>query len=197
MCKKYVISDGRNYIYINNGIQETTPHINKAQMFPTYEKANNLIKSMKKTLRIFNWKVKELNSENKDSQNSISTQNIIVDNELDGIINKIKEVEDFTKQLKTKKQEYIERYNTVEKEITDIEHAAEFYSLNAAQGYKIYKMLHEARIERRKCKDGLAKISYILDGNFQDCCNDRISRRIEGLNHRQYEPRVLKELFNA
>jgi hypothetical protein len=197
MCKKYVISDGKNYIYVENGLQNTTSNISKAQKFATYEKASNFIKSMKKSLRMFNWKIKELGFRKENLQNFVSTQNIIVDNELDGIINKIKEVEDFTKQLKVKKQEYIERYNTVKKEITDIEHAAEFYSLNAAQGYKIYKMLHEARIERRKCKDGLAKISYILDGNFQDCCNDRISRRIEGLNHRQYEPRVLKELFNV
>jgi hypothetical protein len=58
-------------------------------------------------------------------------------------------------------------------------------------------MLHDARIERRKCKDGLAKISYVLDGNFQDCLQDKMSKRIEGLNHREYEPRVLKELFNV
>lgn len=205
---KYVISDGNNYIYYKDGLQETTSNIDKAKVFATYEKANNVIKSIRKPLKLFKWKPKSVYNLNGaivekeslfggDIEAQVSIQNQIVDTELDNMISKIKEVENFTKQLKTKRDQYVTKYNETNKEIIDIEHAAEFYNLNAAQGYKIYKMLHEARINRRKYKDGIIKISYILDGNFEDCSNGTIDQKINNMDNRHYAPRVLKELFDA
>lgn len=203
---KYVVTDGRNYMCVNkDSQQETTGNINMAQVFDTYSKAENFTKSIKRTLQMFKWEVKEYETKeviveqktNKLTDTNIRTTVIINDIDMNGIVNKIKEVEIFTKQLKTKQQEYTQRFTTITQEIIDIEHAAEFYKLNAVQGYRIYKMLHDARIERRTCKDGLAKISYILDGNFQDCFEEKITHQIEGMDHRQYRPRVLNELFNV
>lgn len=210
MCDtKYVITDGNNYIFIDqSGQQETTSNIDKAKIFDTYEKANNVIKSIKKSLRLFKWEIKSVYNLNGaiiekeslsdgDVESKVSVKSQFVDTELNNMISKIKEVENFTKQLKTKRDQYVSNYNKTNKEIIDIEHAAEFYNLNASQGYKIYKMLHEARINRRKYKDGIVKISYILDGNFEDCSNGKIDQKISNMDERHYAPRVLKELFNV
>lgn len=205
---KYVISDGNNYIYYKNGLQETTSNIDKAKAFDTYEKASNVIKSIRKPLKLFKWEPKSVYNLDGaivekeslfggDIEAQVSIQNQFVDTELNNMISKIKEVENFTKQLKTKRDQYVSNYNKTNKEIIDIEHAAEFYNLNASQGYKIYKMLHEARINRRKYKDGIVKISYILDGNFEDCSNGKIDQKISNMDERHYAPRVLKELFNV
>ena len=45
----------------------------------------------------------------------------------------------------------------------DIEHAAEFYNLDASHGYQRYKMLHNARVRRRKYKNAITRIDYILE----------------------------------
>jgi len=159
-------------------------------------------------LKLFKWEIKSvynLDGAIVEKENlydghvdaKISNPNQVIDTELNNMIGKIKEVEDFTKQLKTKRDQYVTKYNETNKEIIDIEHAAEFYNLNAAQGYKIYKMLHETRINRRKYKDGIIKISYILDGNFEDCSNGKIDEKISNMDERHYAPRVLKELFNV
>ena len=47
--------------------------------------------------------------------------------------------------------------------LEDIEHAAELYNLDASHGYQLYKMLHDARVRRRKCKNAIAWIDFILE----------------------------------
>jgi hypothetical protein len=57
--------------------------------------------------------------------------------------------------------------------------------------------LHESRIERRKVKDEMEKIRYILEETMNGALANRMSKKIIGLDNRQYSPRVLKELFGA
>lgn len=195
----YILTDGNKYYTIDkkHNEQTATTNICEAKQYDTYERANLALKSMKKTLRITNWKIEKVEDILEKNNLDKDTVEIIVNGEDNSIVDKIKDIEAFSKELLKQRTAYEDKLMTTEKEIIDIEHAAEFYTLDAAKGYKIYKMLHNARIERRKCKDMISKISYVLDGNFQDCLSDTMSKRIEGLNHREYAPRVLKELFNA
>lgn len=192
--KNFVITDGQKYLTRNKktNLQEITTNICDARVYDSYIKANQVMTTMRKTLRITDWQVKTI--EDNTNKEVVRIENNDIDYDF---VNTLQSIEKFSKQLLEQKSQLENKLTNVEKEIIDIEHAAEFYNLDAAKGYKIYKMLHEARIERRKCKDGLTKISYVLDGNFQDCLQSRMTKRIEGLNHREYEPRVLKELFNV
>ena len=79
----------------------------------------------------------------------------------------------------------------------DIEHAAEFYNLNASQGYKLYKLLHDSRIKRRELKDELEKINLSLGTSIRSANMENLERSIIGLEHRQYTPRINKELFGV
>ena len=84
----------------------------------------------------------------------------------------------------------------VDAEIEDILHAAEFYSLNACEGYKLYKMLRNARIRRRKLKDYIEVVGYIEGATGKELAEGKGSKSILGKMSREYKPRVLNELFN-
>ena len=79
----------------------------------------------------------------------------------------------------------------------DIEHAAEFYNLNASQGYKLYKLLHDARNRRREYKNELEKINLSLGTSIRSINMENLQRSILGLDGKQYAPRINKELFRV
>lgn len=83
----------------------------------------------------------------------------------------------------------------VDKEICDIQHYIEFFSLDAAKGYKMYRMLKERLIRRRSIKEELAKTHCFVSGNSDDFATGRICQQLQSMNHRMYTPRVLDELF--
>lgn len=85
----------------------------------------------------------------------------------------------------------------IEREITDIYHAMEFYNLDAAKGYKIYKMMQERLIRRRQNKDETLKIDYILTGGIKGLTSKQTRKHFEAMENRQYKPRALKELFGV
>ena len=113
------------------------------------------------------------------------------------ILDRIKEISEFTKQIEERRLYLMEMIHTIELEIVDIEHAAEFYNLNASQGYKLYKLLHDSRIKRRELKDELEKINLSLGTSIRSANMENLERSIIGLEHRQYTPRINKELFGV
>ena len=103
---------------------------------------------------------------------------------------------DFQLLMKRKKVLELE-YLEIEREITDLYHAMEFYNLNVTKGFKLYKMMQERLVRRRKNKDETMKINYILSGGIKGLTSHQTKEKIERMNHRQYHPRVLKELFET
>ena len=103
---------------------------------------------------------------------------------------------DFELLAKRKKFLELEKLE-IEREITDIYHAMEFYNLDAAKGYKIYKMMQERLIRRRQNKDETLKIDYILSGGIKGLTSKQTRKRFESLENREYTPRALKELFGV
>ena len=89
----------------------------------------------------------------------------------------------------------MEMMHNVELEIVDIEHAAEFQTLNVCKGYKIYKKLHEARIKRRIYKDEIQKINLSLGCSMNSSSIEKLQKCITGIDNKKYAPRIDKELF--
>ena len=73
-------------------------------------------------------------------------------------------------------------------------HAIEFNSYNARDGYKIYKLLHDLRLERRKYKDEQI-IADVMKSSFASSNWELARTRVEDLKDRQYQVRNLEELF--
>ena len=114
---------------------------------------------------------------------------------MENIEEKIFEIQNFFRSICRQKEVAEQKITEAEKEIFDIEHAAEFYLMNASQGYNLYKMLHEARIKRRKYKDQLQNIEYIISGGMDGLIIGSTHKRICGMDERQYKPRILDSLF--
>ena len=82
----------------------------------------------------------------------------------------------------------------VENKIQDVLHAIEFNSYNARDGYKIYKLLHDLRLERRKYKDEQI-IADVMKSGFAGSNWELTRARVNDLKDRQYHVRNLEELF--
>lgn len=195
---QYIITDGKQYIKSNGGIKAVNS-INKAGKWDL-DKAQNVLKAIPKTLKFFDWKcipydeVETNNNNSKEKQvKSLDEYKGLTDNILDKMI----DWENYIIKL----QEYLStidnQLSLIDSEICDIEHAAEFYDFDMYKGWRLYKMLQNARRRRRQVKDERIKVEYILQRNFVDCTNNAISNYIKSLDNRKYTPRVLKELFNV
>ena len=77
-----------------------------------------------------------------------------------------------------------------------LKHYIEFVNLNAAQGYKAYKMIKDRRIIRRSIKNELDILNIILGKKISETATDEIQKAVSGMDNRKYEPRVLNELFD-
>lgn len=95
-----------------------------------------------------------------------------------------------------RKDKLTDQLSTVDKEICDILHYIEFCNLNAAQGYKVYKMIKERRIRRRSIKNELQVLDIILGKKISETATDEIEKAVAGMDKRKYEPRVMSELFD-
>ena len=88
-----------------------------------------------------------------------------------------------------------EKLSKIDQEITDIHHYIEFNKLNAAEGYKAFKLLQDKLRERRGIKDDMSKFQMLSSTKVVDIFNGTFDKNIEALSNRTYTPRVLKELF--
>lgn len=193
VAMEYIITDGKQYISTSGGIRSVN-NIKNATKF-SKKKADNVLKALPKTLKMFKWECVLVEDEKK---NQIEIKSIDEYQGLtDNILEKMIDWENYIIKL----QEYMVVINNqlslVDQEISDIRHYAEDFNLNMYQAWKLYKLLQDACRRRRKIKNEMYKIRYILSSNFVDCTNKAISNYIKNLEHRQYNPRILKELFDA
>lgn len=104
----------------------------------------------------------------------------------------------FCSQLKQYRVNLNYMLSEVDKEICDIMHYIEFYNLDAAKGYKMYKMLKDCRLRRRKIKDEYEKVNAAIIALANEDLIEKIKtalKQIKGLDKRLYTPRILTELF--
>ena len=90
----------------------------------------------------------------------------------------------------------LSQLSKIDQELSDIDHYIEFVNLNAAQGYKAYRMIKDRRIIRRSIKNELDVLNIILGKKISETATDEIQKAISGMDKRTYEPRVLNELFD-
>jgi hypothetical protein len=167
--------------------------MDKATKWNDITKANNVCKNnIKKLVQTYGLEVKYVSQENKVLNPVAKPIELGYD-----ILDKIKEISTFTKEIEDRRLYLMEMVHNIDLEIVDIEHAAEFYTLNASQGYKLYKMLHDTRIQRRSYKDELEKINLSLGTSIRSANMENLEKSIVGMEHRKYEPRVNKELFGV
>lgn len=80
-------------------------------------------------------------------------------------------------------------------EIDDLEHAIEFKTVNAAQGYQLMAELKRARRKRREAKDAKFLLEIIMNKKDKGWMDGRLETAIEQLDTRQFTPKVRNDLF--
>lgn len=126
----------------------------------------------------------------------VQTQNQDLLNGKDDVLNKITEIVQYVKEIEKRKDNLLYEIKKVEKEICDIEHAIEFKTLNVVDGYKMYKLLHDARIKRRCYKNELEKIVLVIGTSMKVDCLEKLQQSISNVDNKKYRPRINEELFS-
>lgn len=184
----------------NNYLQQTTDgffivnNIEQAGKWKKIHTANNVCKNVNscKKFKGYKLEVKFVSQENKIINPPAQPVHLNYD-----ISDKIKEISEFIKEIEQRRLFLLYKIHEIDLDIVDIEHAAEFYNLNAAQGYQIYKMLHDARVQRREFKDELQKIELLLGTSMRSMNMENLEKSIKGMDSRKYSPRINKKLFGV
>lgn len=110
-------------------------------------------------------------------------------------IDKVSDLNGLASEALHRKDNLLSQLSKIDQELSDINHYIEFVNLNAAQGYKAYRMIKDRRIIRRSIKNELDVLNIILGKKISETATDEIQKAISGMDKRTYEPRVLNELF--
>ena len=92
--------------------------------------------------------------------------------------------------------ELSQRMSRIDQEVSDIQHYIEFNRLNAADGYKAFKLLQDKLLERRVIKDDLAKFQMLAAAKVSDIYDGTFDKHIAEFESRTYTPRFLTHLFD-
>ena len=186
----YLITDGKRYIGVDSDTKKNII-VNgfKKAVKLRYSQINVIYNKLKNSLlKDGNWKI--ISTIEVKNNLEDATMKIDVDEMMESLE---KNFDLLVKRRKVLELELLE----IEREITDIRHAMEFHNLDVDKGYKIYKIMQERLIRRRKNKDETSKIDYILSGGIKGLTSKQTRKRFESLENREYTPRVLKELFEV
>lgn len=187
----YVITNGKNYLGDVGKTLSAVSQKDKARLF-TLDKGKNTLANLPKSLKNLGYQLVLC------EEKSLSPKTVInlTDNVYEDILKKVEDFENYIKEIENNKVNLALELSKVDGEIQDILHAAEFFNLSASEGYKLYKMLHEKRVKRRKIKDYIEIVRYIEETNGKEFSENKGSKSIKGKLTRDYKPKVLKELFN-
>lgn len=199
---QYVITDGNRWImrdrkgcYVPTSCEALADIYGNKEANSIYN--NNLSKAFKSCFRVQKYdQPPELIKQMTHEETQEKTERVAIAENIQYWIEKVKGLNGLASEAVYRKNELTDQLSTVDKEICDILHYIEFCNLNAAQGYKAYKMLKERRIKRRSIKNELQVVDIILGKKISETATDEIEKAISGMDKRKYEPRVMRELFD-
>ena len=187
----WIISNGKSYVEITPQNQMiTTCYIDQAHAFTNKKTAEKYCSLLPKAMK--NLKYKPIFISNPDPENTDLRLELL---SAEFYLQHLKDFREFIQTIHSQRDVLVNALKKAELEVEDIEHAAEFYNLDASHGYQLYKMLHDARVRRRKCKNAIAWIDYSLEQAPDRFIENDPSPRIVGTRSHDYAPRALTALL--
>lgn len=199
---QYVITDGtcwimrdRNKKYVPTSNEALADIFGNKEANSVYQ--NNLSKALKSVFHAEKIDkppalIKQISHEEVKS----NTETVSVAANIQYWVDKVSGLNGLVAEALHRKEELINQLSEVDKELCDINHYIEFCNLNAAQGYKAYKMIKDRRMKRRSIKNELDVLNMILGKKLSESVTNEITNAVLGMDKRIYEPRVLNELFD-
>lgn len=189
----YVLYNNKYYLMHNAIGQWTpTPELNESFQFADKTKAENALSNLPKQMRNLGYFVQQIDAPSKPVDFDQFTNVDLVN--YDSALAQIGSFCDLHDQLVARATWVEYKLQEVENKIQDVLHAIEFNSYNARDGYKIYKLLHDLRLERRKYKDEQI-IADVMKSGFAGSNWELTRNRADDLKDRQYHVREMEELF--
>lgn len=189
----WLITNGAGYIQQDERGVSTVANPELALKFSERNKAENFYANLAKSFKNIGYAVQE--AIDRERYTDIDFDEYLDESCLDDIKTSILGIQTLLRKVFRMREHAQTELARADAALLDIEHAAEFYALNAAQGYRLYRMLHETRVERRKRKDQIAICNIIIDSGFEGLMDGTTLKRIAGMDRREYKPRILEELF--
>lgn len=189
----YVLYNNKYYL-MQNAIKQFVPttELNEAFQFIDKTKAENALANLPKQTRNLGYFVIQISNTDKPVDFDQFTDIELVN--YDSALAQIGSFCDLHDQLVARAPWIDHKLTEVENKIQDVLHAIEFNSYNARDGYKIYKLLHDLRLERRKYKDEIF-IRELIDDNIHGTDWGKFRSRVKDVKDRQYHVREMEELF--
>ena len=189
----YVLYNQKYYL-MQNAIKQfiPTPELNEAFQFNDKTKADNALANLPKQMRNLGYFVQQIDVPSKPVDFDGFDNSELVN--YDSALAQISAFCDLHDQLVARAPWIDHKLTEVDNKIQDVLHAIEFNSYNARDGYKIYKLLHDLRLERRKYKDEQI-IADVMKSGFAGSNWELVRTRVDDLKDRQYHVREMEELF--
>ena len=189
----YVLYNQKYYLMHNAiGQWAPTPELNESFQFNDKTKADNALSNLPKQMRNLGYFVQQIDAPSKPLAIDGFDNSELVN--YDSALAQIGSFCDLHDQLVVRATWIEYKLQEVENKIQDVLHAIEFNSYNARDGYKIYKLLHDLRLERRKYKDEQI-IADVMKSGFAVSNWELARTRVDDLKDRQYHVREMEELF--
>ena len=189
----YVLYNQKYYL-MQNAIKQFIPttELNEAFQFFDKTKAENALANLPKQMRNLGYFVIQISNTDKPVDFDQFTDIELVN--YDSALAQIGSFCDLHDQLVARAPWIDHKLTEVDNKIQDVLHAIEFNLYNARDGYKIYKLLHDLRLERRKYKDEIF-IRELIDDNIHSADWGKFRSRVKDVKDRQYHVREMEELF--
>ena len=190
----YVLYNNKYYL-MQNAIKQFVPttELNEAFQFNDKTKAENALSNLPKQMRNLGYFVQQVDTPTKPVDfDQLNSELELVN--YDSALAQIGSFCDLHDQLVARVTWVEYKLQEVENKIQDVLHAIEFNLYNARDGYKMYKLLHDLRLERRKYKDEQI-IADVMKSGFAGSNWELVKTRVDDLKDRQYHVRNLEELF--
>ena len=189
----YVLYNQKYYLMHNTIGQWTpTPELNESFQFNNRAKADNALSNLPKQMRNLGYFVQQVDAPSKPLEIDGFDNSELIN--YDSTLAQIGSFCDLHDQLVARATCVEYKLQEVENKIQDVLHVIEFNSYNARDGYKIYKLLHDLRLERRKYKDEQI-IADVMKSGFAGSNWELARTRVDDLKDRQYHVREMEELF--
>lgn len=189
----YVLYNQKYYLMHNAiGQWAPTPELNESFQFNDKTKADNALANLPKQMRNLGYFVQQVDAPSKSLEIDGFDNSELVN--YDSTLAQIGSFCDLHDHLVARATWVEYKLQEVENKIQDVLHAIEFNSYNARDGYKIYKLLHDLRLERRKYKDEQI-IADVMKSGFAGSNWELTRIRVDDLKDRQYHVREMEELF--
>lgn len=187
-------NNGKVYIRVVNGKVETCAE-NMKSIF-SEAKAKNILRSLPKTLKRFNFHVEAI----PDIPPKVVESKVYqIPESVSQWIDKFGSCGQIFNEAKARSDILVAELNSCDEELIDIVHDAELENnMNMYKGYLVYVRLRNNRRKRRIIKDELLIISDVLkEVNPSVLQQSRIQKAVDGLLHRKYTYRITEIEENA